>query len=447
MLSNGPALSLGLRPSFRPFVARAIVSDTTVMANLTRNAARVGLAVVALAGSATAAEVTRVLTARSLKDFDVGVSVDWQHESSKASVRREYNQGTGTTVVSDLVHRQTRDSMQLRAEAALVQDLSFALTGSFVVADHRSLEFDRSGDCASTPCLETLLRDGILPGTQGTSWGLDAEHGVPFAPPSGQVFRGPDRSGFEYLGLGLDWAAMNQARDRTKPTWVVGLETRLSVGVDQRFDPGKPTANRGVGLGYHQLLLTTMFSRRLGDFEPSMGGFVMQPWLTSNSVYKNQGTGSTGEPQRRIGGQLGLEATLWENPALHSRVAIEGNGKFEFRFEGLAQSELWEVLSGDSRCATASFCRSGIDVNSRGVAPNSGVVRSPAYGLVGGDIGVSGHIGAHARLRALGGMLFEEGHFLTDASTQNAIYDVPGRRFRIESQYTWRILVDAGATF
>ena len=86
-------------------------------------------------------------------------------------------------------------------------------------------------------------------------------------------------------------------------------------------------------------------------------------------------------------------------------------------------------------------------MNSRGVAPNSGVVRSPAYGLVGGDIGVSGHIGAHARLRALGGMLFEEGHFLTDASTQNAIYDVPGRRFRIESQYTWRILVDAGATF
>jgi hypothetical protein len=416
------------------------------MANLTRSAALVGLSVVALAEGATAAEVTRVLTARSLKDFDVGLSLDWQHESSKASVKREYSQSTGTTVVSDLVHRQTRDSMQVRAEAALVQDLSFALTGSFVVADHRTLEFDQSGDCATTTCPETLLRDGFLPGTQGTRWGLDAEHGVPFAPPSSQVFRGPDRSGFEYLGLGLDWAAMNQARDRTKPTWVVGLETRLSVGADQRFDPGKPTANRGVGLGYHQLLLTTTFSRRFGDFEPSMGGFFMQPWLTSSSVYKNQGTG---DPQRRIGGRLGLEATLWENPALHSRFAIEGNGRFEFRFEGLAQSELWEVLSGDSRCATdASFCRAGIDPNGKSDrAPNSGVVRSPAYGLVGGDVGVSGHIGAHARLRALCGMLFEEGHFLTDASTQNAIYDVPGRRFRIENQYAWRILVDAGATF
>jgi hypothetical protein len=418
------------------------------MANLTRSAALVGLSVLALAESATAAEVTRVLTARGLKDFDVGVSVDWQHESSKASVKREYSQSTGTTIVSDLVHRQTRDSMQVRAEAALVQDLSFALTGSFVVADHRTLEFDRSGDCATTTCPETLLRDGILPGTQGTRWGLDAEHGVPFAPPSSQVFRGPDRSGFEYLGLGLDWAAMNQARDRTKPTWVVGLETRLSVGADQRFDPGKPTANRGVGIGYHQLLLTTTFSRRFGDFEPSMGGFLMQPWLTSSSVYKDQGTGSSAEPQRRIGGQLGLEARLWENPALHSRFAIEGNGRFEFRFEGLAQSELWEVLSGDSRCPTnASLCRAGIDVNSKGSAPNSGVVRSPAYGLVGGDVGVSGHIGGHARLRALCGMLFEEGHFLTDASTLNAVYDVPGRRFRIENQYAWRILVDAGATF
>lgn len=418
------------------------------MANLARSAALVGLSVLALAGGADAAEVTRVLTARSLKDFDVHLAVDYQHEASKASVKREYSQATGTAIVNDLVHRQTRDSMQLRAQAAIVQDLSLRLTGSFVIRDHRSLEFDRSGDCAASPCLETLLRDGILPGSPGTRWGLDAERGSPFEAPSGQVFRGPDRSGFEYLGVGLDWAAMNQTRDRTKPTWIVGLETRLSVGADQRFDPGKPTANRAVGLGYHQLLLTTMFSRRFGDIEPFMGGFFMQPLLTSTSVYKDQGEGSSARPQRRLGGQAGVEATLWESPARRSRFALEGSGHIEFRFEGLAQSELWEVLSGDSRCPSdASKCRTDVDVNSKGVGPNSGVVRSPAYGLVGGDLGISGHLGGHARLRALCGMLFEEAHFLTDASSANTVYDVPGRRFRIEGQYTWRLLVDATATF
>jgi hypothetical protein len=403
----------------------------------------------AQAQPADAAEVTRVLSSRGLKDFDVNVSLVWQHDSSKASIKRELVQATGTLLANDLVYRQARDSMQLRAEAGLVHDLSFFLVGSFVLGDQRGLDFDRSGDCAAVPCLETLLRDGILPGTQGTSWGLDANHGVPFQPPSGQVFRGPDRSGFDYLGLGLRWAAMNQARDNAKPTWTVGLETRLSVADDQRFDPGKPTAHRGVGLGYHQILLTTLFSRKFGDYEPYMGGFFMQPTLTSTSVYKNLGTGSFGSPQRRIGGQLGMEATLWENPVAHTRLALEVAGRFEFRFEGLAQSELWEVLSGDPRCSTdASHCRPGIDVDSKGTAaPNSGIVRSPAYGLLGGDAGFSAHFGRHVRLRSLFGMGFEESHFLTDTASGNSVYDVPGRRFRVEGQYSWHVLVDATATF
>jgi hypothetical protein len=410
--------------------------------------------------AADAAEVTRVLTARSLKDFDIDVSLDWQHDSSRASIKRELVQATGTAVVNDVVHHQVRDSMQLRGEVGLVRDLSFVLAGSFVLGDQRGLDFDRSGDCATVPCLETLLRDGILPGTQGTSWGLDAEHGgAAFTPPSGQVFRGPDRSGFEYLGLGLRWAAMNQARDNTKPTWTVGLETRLSVADDQRFDPGKPTANRSVGLGYHQIIVTTMFSRRFGDVEPYMGGFFMQPELTASSVYKNVGTGSFASPQRRTGGELGIEGTVWEDPALHARFALEASGRFEYRFEGLAQSELWEALSGDSRCATdTSHCRPGIDVDSKGnLAPNAGIVRSPAYGLIGGDAGLSAHIGRHARLRSLFGMLFEEAHFLTDAASGNSVsdipgrrfrvYDIPGNRFRVEGQYSWHVLVDAAATF
>ena len=408
------------------------------------------------AQAADAAEVTRVVSSRSVKDFDVDVSLAWQHDSSQASIKRESVQSTGTLVINDLIHHQVRDSMQLRAEAGLVRDLSFVLAGSFVVGDQRGLDFDRS-DCAAGNCVETLLRDGILPGTQGASWGLDAENGGrPFQPPSGQVFRGPDRSGFEYLGLGLRWAAMNQARDQSQPTWTIGVETRLSVADDQRFDPGKPTANRSVGLGYHQILLTTMFSRRFGDFEPYMGGFFMQPALTSSSVYKNFGTGSSASPQRRTGGQLGIEGTMWEDPAHHARFALEASGRFEFRFEGLAQSELWEVLSGDPRCTTdASHCRSGIDVDNKGnPAPNSGVVRSPAYGLMGGDAGLSAHFGRHARLRSLFGMLFEEAHFLTEAVSGNSIYDIPGRvyeipgrRFRVEGQYAWHVLVDATATF
>src|SRR5262249_31726207 len=43
-------------------------------------------------------------------------------------------------------------------------------------------------------------------------------------------FEAPDRSGVEYLGLGLELDILNQARDRTKPTWLIGLEGRFSIG-------------------------------------------------------------------------------------------------------------------------------------------------------------------------------------------------------------------------
>jgi hypothetical protein len=412
-----------------------------------------GLSAFVSPGTAAAAEVTQTLTARSLRDRDVHVSLAWQHEQETASVRRELVQTTGTLIINDVIYHRSRDSLRLRAEVALVHDLSFFLGSALVVADDRRLAFDKRGDCAALPCLETLLRDGILPGDPNTSWGIDGQNGGQFSGTSTDVFRGPTRSGLEYLALGLHWAAMNQARDRAKPTWVLGLESRFSVAGDQRFNPALPTDNRAVGEGYHQFLFSSVFSQRFGAFEPYMGGWFMQPLLTSSSVYRNVGSGRYGSAQRRAGGDIGVEATLWEDLARHARIALEAAGSIQYRLEGLAQSELWEVLSGDPRCTPAdtSRCRAGIDVDSSGAAaPNAGVVRSPAYGVFGGDAGFSAHIGRYARLRGLFGLRFREGHFLTnlnDDGTGNAVYEVPGRRFRIEDAYGWQILVEATATF
>jgi hypothetical protein len=409
----------------------------------------VGWATLVSASGASAAEVTQVLSTRSLRDRDIQVSVAWQHNQSTASIRRELVEPTGVLLINDVRYRQTRDSLLLRGEVGLVHDLSFFLGLSLVIADDRQLAFDKRGQCATAPCLETLLRDGILPGDPSTSWGIDAEKGGPFQAPSEQVFRGPTRSGLAYLALGLRWAAMNQARDRTKPTWVLGLESRFSVAQDQRFDPAAPSANRGVGVGYHQLILSSVFSHRLGAFEPSLGGWFMQPLLTSASVYRNHGSGPYGTAQRRAGGDVGIEAAVWEDAARRARIALELDGRIEYRLEGLAQSELWEPLSGDPRCATdAARCRPGIDVGDGGAtAVHSGIVRSPAYGVFGGDAGFSAQVGRYARLRGLFGLRFHQGHFLTDGGSGNAVYDVPGRRFRVEDAVSWLVFVNGTATF
>jgi hypothetical protein len=430
----------------------------------TRTIGLCALAALGLAEPSQAAEETRVVTGRlpAREWMDWTVSLSYLHESEQGALKREYqaqDAGGHTQLVSDLLYQRTRDVMQLRGEAGLLRDLSLFTVMSIVVSDQSSLDFDRSQDCAARPELcvnemsSTTLRDGILPGYGQASFGFDAESSDPqhlFHRPSGRVFRGPTRYGFEYLGLGVSWAPSNQARDDTKPTWVLRLETRFSVASDMRFDRAAPKQNTGVGLGSHQLILSTWFSRRFGPIEPCVGGWVLLPWIYGSSPLNAPGL--SGGAQKRLVFQAGVEATVWRDEPSRNRVVYELRGQAELRLSGLAHSPLWEALSGDSRCPKdPNACRAGVDLdlNGDGVVdrPNPGVTRSPSYGLIGGETGFGVQMASHVRLRGLFGFFFQQVHDLTDGSSGNLVFDVPGRRYRVEGTYLWRLLVDAGVVF
>jgi len=146
-----------------------------------------------------------------------------------------------------------------------------------------------------------------------------------------------------------------------------------------------------------------------------------------------------------------MEVELWNDPARLHRLAFEFHGALEFRFRGLAQNELWEALSGDSRCSTdATRCRAGIDLDRTTdgkVDPHPGVVISPAYGVFGGDVAMAAKIHRYARLRASFGMTVEQQHTLTDGSSNASAYDQAGRYFRSNAMVGWRLLCAGGATF
>ena len=109
------------------------------------------------------------------------------------------------------------------------------------------------------------------------TYGWDATHARRFQSPSDTVFRGPTRHGVGYLAVGATWAVMNQARHDTMPTWLVRVESRFSVGDAQSYDPGRSSANETVAPGYHQLVLSTVASRRWNTLEPYLGGWYMLP--------------------------------------------------------------------------------------------------------------------------------------------------------------------------
>lgn len=423
------------------------------------------LASLAAPGRAAAAEVTRVVSGGQGRGtlFDLNLSLAWLHDQRSASVKRELESaatGGRATVVRDLVYTQTRNLLALRADVGLYRDLSFFATLPLVLGDDRSLDFDRADNCttaASADCVDetnsTLLRDGILPGAGAASYGIDAEHTRPFQRPSRTVFRGPTRQGIEHLGVGLAWAVLNQARDESKPTWIVRFETRFDVGKDQRFDPAKPVGNRGAGLGYGQLVWSTVFSRRMSVLEPYLGGFYALPFASDTSPYGQYELGRSGfgGPQHRAGSEFGLEGAIWEDAAARQRIAFEARGRFEMRFFGLAQGELWEPLSGSAACPTmASACRRDVDrdlTGDRVVDPNPGVTRSPSYGVLGGDVGLNVQVGRYVRFRALFGLTFEQSRMLSDGRSGFEIYDAPGRRFKIEDGRAWHLLTEGGLLF
>ncbi len=451
---------------------------------------------------AGAAEATRVVSAFDDDNrFDFNLTLSFLHEAKSAFIKRENavtltnaagDSVTRNELVKDLQYKQTRNILGLRADFGVLRDVGFHIEAPIVLTDDRQLDFDQSlgGDCivpgqAGVPnCVNaqnsTLLHDGIVPGFGQSSYGLDANHNRAYMSPSQTVFSGPTRSGIEYLGLGLDWAIFNQARDDTKPTFKIGFDTRIDVGKDMRFDPLNPGGNTGVGLGYHQLLWSTSVSKRFRSFDPYFGAWYMLPVRSNGSPFQKypEGGQTAVNPQQEAGVQIGVEQIAWEKPSAQQRVTVEFRAHMQEHFFGRSQTELWEALSGSPQCASdVTKCRadpnaggtnSGIDFDGNTPSPHPGVTETEAYASFGGNAGVNIQVGRYIRFRGLVGLTIDTPHFITFANagvdkdgsgaveltnpkeknpTYREIIDNPGRRFRVEGTQIWSGMFEGSLMF
>jgi hypothetical protein len=462
--------------------------------------------------AANAAEVTRVVSALDDDNrFDFNLTLSWLHDAKTAFIKREAvvtrtapngDSLTRNELIKDLQYLQTRNVLNLRADFGILWDVGIHIEAPIVLGDDRRLEFDQSqgADChypgdvdavtrqeVAPTCVDvtnsTILRDGILPVNRAANpntYGIDAQHPGRSYAGEPTVFRGPTRRGIEYLGFGINWAAFNQARDDTKPTWTLGFDARLDVGKDMRFDPLAPSANTAVGLGYHQLLWSTMVSRRFRNFDPYFGLFYMLPVRTKGSPFQRYGTGgqTAVDPQQRAGVQIGVEQIAWEKPSAQQRVTVEVRARVDHHFYGRSHSELWEALAGSPQCASdASACRGdpsvpggavGIDYDGGNPSPHPGVTETEAYSTFGGDAGLNIQVGRYIRFRGLFGLALDLPHFITFANAgvdrdgdsavqlanpaeKNPAYretiDNPGRRFRVEGTRVWSLLLEGSLMF
>jgi hypothetical protein len=455
------------------------------------------LLVLLVAVPAHGAEVTRVVSAMDGDSrFDFNLTATWIHTVKSAFVKRELESSlaTGTELIKDSQYARSLDVLNLRADVGVLWDVGLHVELPLVLSDVSSLDFDRSASPCIYPedaggerptCVDssnsTILRDGILPGYQMDSWGLDAEHNRMFGrapgafPGTPNLFRGPSRKGFEYLGLGITWAAFNQARDDTKPTWTLTFDALLDVFKDRRFDPSNPTSNTAVGQGYHQFVWSTFVSKRFRWFDPYFGGWYMLPARTNGSPFQKYGPTQTSvSPQQQAGVLIGVEQIAWENPRGDQRVTIEARAHLTQHFFGRGRSEIWEPLAGSSNCSEnmQAACRPGVDldVNHDGMpdTPHPGITDIESYATIGGDLGLNVQVGKYIRFRSLFGLRSDMPHLLTvDAAgvdtdgdrrvdpanpdesnpAYRPLFEQPGRRFRVEGTKIWTLMVQGSIMF
>jgi hypothetical protein len=490
-------------------------SGTALAADTFKKLSRAVLPLVMLAAwpapPARAAEVTRVVSAMDGDNrFDFNLTATWFHDVQSAFIKRELQSSLApdTELIKDLRFAQTRNILNLRADVGVLWDFGLHVELPLVLSDVSSLNFDRS----ESPCIyadppppmgmrpncvdadnSTILRDGILPGYQTDTWGLDAQTGNAYVRDPGtvgppEVFRGPNRKGFEYLGLGATWAPFNQARDDTKPTWTLSFDALLDVFKAKRFDAANPGANTAVGRGYHQFVFSTFVSKRFRWFDPYFGAWYTLPTRTNGSPFQDYGPTQTSvNPQQRAGFMIGVEQIAWQNPRGDQRVTIEARAHVQQHFFGRERSPIWEPLSGKSTCNQTTGaappdplnpdCRNGIDLDldANGVpdAPHPGITDIESYATLGGDLGLNVQVGRYIRFRSLFGFRSDLPHFITAAGSgvdvdgdnrvnpvranpndpleANPAYrqaiDLPGRRFRVEGSKIWTLMIQGSMMF
>ncbi len=355
------------------------------------------------------AGITQVVDAFDDEDlFDLKLSLGYEYENRSAPIRRETSiDEPGLTTggyVSDKLnvaeYKESTSRLQTRAEVGLYKDIALILRMPVILSHSRKLsDLDGSSD-ANALNTQGLVGESLF--------------SVPF--------ESPTRSGIEYLAVGFDFGLMNQTRDWTKPTWVVGFEGRFNVSEpmhacnenpapgqvkcaypsdidrDGKRDGTEATVSGqaiplegdfsgdrdpGVSRGVTGLELHTYVSKRVKYVEPYGGFSALLEFQNNSSDYgATDLEGSlVNRPPLRGSMIAGLEVIPWEVREKFQRIAVDFRFKGTYVSEGRDYSELFDAL-GSSPAESLRYPEFAQYQPSNPDDPNSDSVVNPNSQLV-----------------------------------------------------------------
>jgi hypothetical protein len=396
------------------------------------------------------------------KHFDARVSVGYLHREVRGQLKREVdsaipNQDTALTF-RDLTFAKRRDELSVRAEIGLFRDLAFHAELPVVLFEQTTFSYDRTANPCSLPpapdatCVaatnSSTVADGIVAAT-----GLDAATGAGTADPT--LFQGVRRgaaggSGLDALdtfNFGLAWAPFSQRRDPSKPTWVLEIEPRISIGTIRAYDRTAPDANHGISDGVHRIAFRTAVSRRVGRFEPYFTLFYLLPIARSGSAFVDYAPSqSVKDPQHQAGTLFGTEIVAYERGTPDWRVAIDLRGRIEGHFIGRGYSEAWEMFASSPalRCDANvnPSCDPTQTKNGYQDKPFTGVTVIDSYATLAVELAIDAFLTRFLHLRAGFAYARDQSHLIT--GDQTGTPNMPGGRVTTAAEYNpaYRAVID-----
>lgn len=386
------------------------------------------------------AEVTSVVDAfddDAGDPFDLNLTLGFDQSWKHSNIRREteLNQpglSTGGFVPHTenvASYSQSISTLMVGADIGIYKDLALILRLPIILSDARSLD--------------------DLDGSSGNPQRLaDPATGQPlFKVP----FKSPTRSGIDWFSAGLDWAIMNQQRNRTKPTWVIGVEGRFGVGTPlhacsgtpvtvadgttrQCPDPAHPTgpdrdpgiSTAMVGLGAH-----TVFSRRYGYVEPYSGLWFLANFPESGSDFDNTNNfqGSLVNHPPLLGTfALGMEVIPWERPEQFQRIVADFRVSGTYHSPGRDYSDLFDALGSSQAPSLRSPNPGGYVGGSNGQSVQdpkaqqaffTGITDQQAFSSIGGRFQATWQAGEYIKFNVGAGFQYDQSHLITAADSCN----------------------------
>ena len=308
--------------------------------------------------------VTNVIDAFDDGDaFDLNISLGFDYSNKSAKILRETSiaepglttGGFNTHLLNVAKYAETTARLTPRVDVGLYKDIAAHITLPVILSNARSLS------------------------ALGGKTSPEALMGAPGETLFNVPFNAPTRSGLEYIGAGFDFDILNQARDRTKPTWLFGFEGRFSVGTPMHACNAKPgegqvncadpsdinrdgksdgtfegnnlsARSAGVTRGTTGLEVHTLMSKRLKYVEPYGGFTALFEFAKSSSDYAITDLSQSLVNHPPIVGTMvaGMEIIPWENREKYSRLTFDLRFTGTYHSEGRDYSELFDALGSSA---------------------------------------------------------------------------------------------------